>query len=64
MANSHKGDLDDLIESVSQIGSVGQVGVQSEVWNDNQVANKINLDVNIILVNNWIDYHINNQDID
>ena len=103
VANPHKGDLDDLTESVgqtgsvSQTGSVGHAGVQSEVWDDNQVVNKVNLDVNVVIdrdniaqsetlvniqdnaqvniqdndlgvtlanavpVNDWIDYHVNNQ---
>jgi hypothetical protein len=83
--------------SVGQAESVGQAGVQSEVWDDNQVVNKVNLDVNVVIdrdniaqsetpvniqdnaqvdiqdnnlgvtlanvvpVNDWIDYHINNQ---
>ena len=49
MANPYKGDLDDLTESVGQTGSVNQTGVQSEVWDNNQVANKVNLDVNIVI---------------
>ena len=83
--------------SVGHTESVGQAGVQSEVWDDNQVVNKVNLDVNVVIdrdnitqsdtpvniqdnaqvniqdnnlgvtlanvvpVNDWIDYHINNQ---
>jgi hypothetical protein len=44
VANPHKGDLDDLTESVSQTELISKASVQSEVWNNNQVVNKVQLD--------------------
>ena len=43
VANPHKGDLDDLTESV------GQERVQGEIRVDNQVVNKVDLDLNLVI---------------